>query len=84
MVNRLCVGVLRLLLFVPTVCCFTAVPVFSATYYVSNSTGNDTQNGTTSSSAWKTLSKVNSFAFQPGDTVTPNIFGIRDWSASKI
>ena len=69
MVNRICVGVLRLLLLVSTVCCFTAPPVFSATYYVSNSTGNDTQNGTSSSSAWKTLSKVNSFAFQPGDTV---------------
>jgi hypothetical protein len=39
------------------------------TYYVSNSSGNDAQNGTTSSSAWKTLAKVNSMAFQPGDTI---------------
>ncbi len=43
--------------------------VFSATYYVSDSIGNDANTGTSTSSPWKTLSKVNSRTFQPGDTV---------------
>lgn len=40
----------------------------AATYYVSPS-GNDNNNGRSMSTPWKTLSKVNSFAFAPGDTV---------------
>ena len=62
-------GYLPWFLFVFVISCFTAPAVFSATYYVSDSTGNDAQSGMSTSSAWKTLSKVNSFAFQPGDTV---------------
>jgi len=38
------------------------------TYYVSPS-GNDSNNGTSTSTPWRTLAKVNSFPFGPGDTV---------------
>jgi hypothetical protein len=40
----------------------------AATYYVSP-TGNDSNNGTTQSTPWKTLAKVNAFALQPDDQV---------------
>lgn len=38
------------------------------TYYVSNS-GNDSNNGTSTSTPWATIAKVNSFNFSPGDNV---------------
>jgi len=37
-------------------------------YYVSND-GDDSNNGTSANYPWETLNKVNSFAFQPGDTI---------------
>ncbi len=40
----------------------------SATYYVDPS-GNDSNNGISASTPWKTLDKVNSTTFQPGDTI---------------
>jgi parallel beta-helix repeat protein len=40
----------------------------AANYYVSNS-GNDTNTGLTTTQAWKTLTKVNSSAFKPGDQI---------------
>lgn len=40
----------------------------SSTYYVS-ATGNDTNAGTSSEAPWRTLGKVNSTSFQPGDTI---------------
>jgi len=48
------------LLFVPT--------AFATTYYVSNS-GGDSSSGTTISTPWQTVSKVNSSAFNPGDVI---------------
>jgi hypothetical protein len=45
---------------------FSATLFAQTTYYVSSSQGNDNNNGTSQSSPWKTLSKVNSFNFQPG------------------
>ena len=39
------------------------------TYYVSSSLGNDGNNGTTTSTAWKTMAKVNGQTFQPGDSI---------------
>ncbi|MBQ2677255.1 MAG: hypothetical protein IJF54_07660 [Clostridia bacterium] len=39
------------------------------TYYVDSDGGNDSNSGTSSSAAWKTLSKVNSTTFQPGDNI---------------
>lgn len=41
----------------------------STTYYVSNSSGNDTNSGTTASTPWKTLAKVSAHTFSPGDSV---------------
>jgi len=38
-------------------------------YYVSNSIGNDTNNGTNSSFPIKTITKLNSMVFQPGDSI---------------
>ena len=47
-----------------------SLPVFSANYYVA-SNGNDGNNGLSSSSPWKTISKVNSSmnTFNPGDLI---------------
>jgi len=41
----------------------------ATTYYVSSSTGSDSNSGTSSSAAWKTIAKVNGQTFQPGDTI---------------
>ena len=40
----------------------------ATTYYLS-SLGDDTSNGTTQASAWRTISRVNATTFQPGDRV---------------
>jgi len=40
----------------------------AATYYISNS-GNDSNTGLTTTQAWKTLNKVNSLTFKPGDQI---------------
>src|SRR3989344_222058 len=42
--------------------------VDAATYYVSSSTGNDNNPGTIAQ-PWQTLNKVNTMAFNPGDTI---------------
>jgi hypothetical protein len=39
------------------------------TFYVDSVNGSDSNDGTTSSRAWKTLDKVNSTTFNPGDTI---------------
>ncbi len=41
----------------------------AATYYVDAAGGNDSNNGLSTSTAWKTVSKVNSSKFLPGETV---------------
>jgi|GEM_PF-4580568 len=43
--------------------------VFSETYYVSSSEGKDGNVGTTSAAPWKTLKKVGSSTFVPGDRI---------------
>ena len=48
----------------------SSFPIFATTYYVSSSSGSDYNSGTSSSSPWQSLSKVNSFYnFQPGDNI---------------
>lgn len=42
---------------------------FSTTYYISSSVGNNLNNGISSLTPWKTISKVNSITFLPGDSV---------------
>jgi hypothetical protein len=46
-----------------------ALPVSATQYYVSPA-GNDNNSGTSPSSPWATLSKVNNFVFNGGDTVS--------------
>src|SRR5690348_18347392 len=60
-----------LLLLVLTALC---VHVNATTYYLFSSVGNDSNNGTSSSSPWKTLNTLNSFAapLKPGDKVLFN------------
>ena len=45
-----------------------SLPGYCATYYIKNA-GNDSASGLTDVEAWKTIKKVNSFAFSDGDTV---------------
>jgi len=42
---------------------------FAATYYVDSQTGHDSNAGTSSAAPWKTLDKVNSQIFLPGDVL---------------
>jgi hypothetical protein len=46
-----------------------ALALQAATYYVSSSAGNDSNEGTRPNAPWKTLDKVNSTDFQPGDRI---------------
>ncbi len=46
-----------------------SVIVTGTNYYVSSSSGNDSGDGKSIATAWKTLSKVNSHSFSPGDSV---------------
>ena len=52
--------------------CIVASGVFSsspATYFVDATNGSDSNDGLSSSSAWKTIAKVNSSSFSPGDNI---------------
>jgi hypothetical protein len=49
-------------------CLLLPLKIFATDYYVS-STGNDANPGTSTASAWATISKVNSMAFLPGDAL---------------
>jgi peptidoglycan hydrolase-like protein with peptidoglycan-binding domain len=48
--------------------CVVATASTGNTYYISNS-GNDSNNGTTLSTPWKTIAKVNSATFKAGDSI---------------
>lgn len=41
----------------------------NTSYYVDAENGNDNNNGTSESTAWKTLTKVNATTFQPGNSI---------------
>jgi hypothetical protein len=41
----------------------------AVTYYVDSSAGSDSAAGTSTATAWRSLAKVNGFAFQPGDQI---------------
>ena len=47
----------------------TLIIAQSRVYYVSSSSGNDGNNGMSSSRPWKTVSKINRTSFRPGDKV---------------
>ena len=42
-------------------------PLWSVTYYVDSSGGDDHNNGTSMNSAWRTIAKINASKFSPGD-----------------
>jgi|AntAceMinimDraft_9_1070365.scaffolds.fasta_scaffold00699_1 hypothetical protein len=44
-------------------------PSWAATYYVDATDGNNNNDGLSQSTAWKTIAKVNSSIFQPGDAI---------------
>jgi len=49
---------------------FVMVPAaWATTYYVDATNGNNTNGGTSPSTAWKTIAKVNSSSFNPGDSI---------------
>lgn len=52
---------------------FSLTPItgecWAATYYVDSTNGNDSNPGTSYSSPWKTIAKVNASTFVPGDSV---------------
>lgn len=39
------------------------------TFYVDSENGDDSKNGTSEATAWKTLTKVNNYSFNPGDII---------------
>ena len=57
---------------------FTILIDAQVTYYVSSSSGNDANSGTSENQSLKTLSKVNSLNLKPGDKVLlkEEIFGM--------
>src|SRR6476661_2159976 len=64
-------AVLTTLLMIGGLIAGAAAPASAAgtTYYVS-AAGSDSNSGTASTSAWKTLSRVNQAVLKPGDTVS--------------
>jgi|HubBroStandDraft_6_1064221.scaffolds.fasta_scaffold01576_7 hypothetical protein len=44
-------------------------PVFGTTYYVSSSSGSDSNSGTSTTAAWETIAHVNGQTFLPGDSI---------------
>ena len=63
------------------ICFFSFLaPAFGTTYYVSSSGGSDSNSGTSISSPWKTITKVNAGAYNAGDSI---LFKAGDiWSGS--
>ena len=57
------------MIFVPFVLFIFAMPCFSQNYYVSSSTGDDRNDGLTTQKAIKTLKKISSLRFLPGDSI---------------
>lgn len=44
-------------------------PAAAENYYIDSANGNDTNSGTSEDSPWKSLAKVSSLTFQPGDNI---------------
>ncbi len=59
----------RLAVFLALLLVFSVSTVRAATYYVDSAGGNDGWDGTSEATAWKTIAKVNSSSFDPGDQV---------------
>src|SRR3989344_9163663 len=61
---------------------FHVSPSYATNYYFDSISGSDSNAGTTSSSSWKSLSRINLTAYQPGDTV--NFKSGSVWSGGLI
>ncbi len=48
---------------------YCITPAFGTTYYVSSSSGSDSNTGTSMSSPWQTITKVNAGFYSPGDSI---------------
>ncbi len=48
---------------------FSCAPAVNSTYYVDASSGNDLNDASSPSSAWKSIEKVNNTKFKPGDKI---------------
>jgi len=57
-----------LLAAIAVVCAFGSAAL-GATYYVDATNGDDTKDGQSTATAWKTIAKVNSSSFAPGDQI---------------
>src|SRR5262249_266938 len=62
--------------------CAVATPGWCATYYVDATSGNDTNDGLSQATAWKTVAKVNGSTFNPGDSILFKRGGI--WNESLV
>ena len=61
---------------------FATLQSYAAVYYVDASYGNDNNNGQSQGSAWKTIDKVNSHTFYPGDSILFKRGG--DWNGDCL
>lgn len=60
LMRRSCLAIVLLLMY---------VPAWGATYYVDATSGNDSNPGTATNNAWKTISRVNTSTFSAGDSI---------------
>ena len=67
--NRLILSCLAISLFVLLSLTTISLPAYVTTYYVDATNGNDFNDGLSPETAWKTIGKVNSMDFKPGDTI---------------
>ncbi|MDL1965868.1 MAG: hypothetical protein LWW90_04230, partial [Candidatus Desulfofervidus auxilii] len=67
--NRLASSCPIIFLFILLVLSNTSIQAYATTYYVDATNGNDFNNGLSPETAWKTISKVNSMDFKPGDYI---------------
>src|SRR5690606_23591013 len=58
-----------LVLILPLILCIDVGHAAGTTYYVDSVDGNDSNDGLTPASPWKSLSKVNAQVFAPGDHI---------------
>jgi len=73
LISKISLSIGRIIFFVLLVNLFLATSGHAVTYYVDATGGNDTKSGTSTATAWKTISKVNSVwsaeKFNPGDII---------------
>lgn len=59
----------RMLVALATGTLMAAAPAMAANYYVNSTSGNDLDSGTSPTSAWQSLTKLDGNTFQPGDSI---------------